>query len=118
MNNKYKDCFISILLNTIILIFPFIISFFYKEKIQENTLTVSVAMFLMSIAIGTSEKLIFYTFFIFAFFLVAVYGSIPSTSHIESLWHYQIWLAISGIIALSFDKYDIHVRKGEPLNKF
>src|SRR6476469_5560497 len=108
MDDKYKNLIISVFLNTTILLFPFIIALFYNEKIQAKTATISVAMFLMSIAIGTSEKLVFYAFFTFTLFLVAIYGSIPNTSYIASIWHYQFWLAVAGLIALGFDKYDVH----------
>lgn len=118
MGPKTKDCIISIMLNTTILAFPFFISLVYKEPIQEKTLTLAVAMFLMSVAIGSTEKILFYLFFILAFFLVATYGAIPNTSVVTTVWNYQTLLAFFGIIALSFDKYDIHVRKGQPLNNF
>ena len=118
MNDKYKNLIISVYLNTIILIFPFVIASFYNEMIQVKSVTISVAMFLMSIAIGTSEKMIFYSFLTFSLFLVAIYGSIPNQSYMSSPWHYQIWFAVAGEVALIFDKYDVHVRRGEPLHKF
>lgn len=118
MDNKTKDWIISVGLNTIILVFPFLIALIYNEPIQEKTLTIAVAMFLMAIAIGSSEKLVFYSFFIISFFLVAAYGAIANAAIIQSVWHYQIFLAVCGIVALGFDKYDLHIRKGEPLNNF
>lgn len=118
MEDKTKDFFISIILNTTILLFPFFIALIYKEAIQEKTLTIAIAMFLMSVAIGSTEKLVFYGFFIISFFLVATYGAIENTAVIQSIWHYQILLAVCGIIALCFDKYDLHIRKGQPLNNF
>lgn len=118
MDNKFKDWIISVGLNMTILAFPFLISLVYKDHIQEKTLTLAVAMFLMSVAIGSTEKILFYLFFIISFFLVATYGSISNDAYIESVFHYQILLAFFGCIALSFDKYDLHVRKGQPLNHF
>jgi hypothetical protein len=118
MEDKTKDWIISVGLNTIILTFPFLISLVYKEPIQEKTLTLAIAMFLMSVAIGSTEKVLFYLFFVISFFLVACYGAIPNESHITTFYCYQSILAGVGIIALAFDKYDIHVRKGQPLNYF
>lgn len=118
MDNKFKDWIISVGLNMTILGFPFLIALIYKECIQEKTMTIAVAMFLMSVAISSTEKLVFYGFFIISFFLVATYGAISNTSIIQSFWHYQIFLAIFGIIALGFDKYDLHIRKGQPLNNY
>lgn len=114
----YKDWIISVGLNTLILAFPFFISLIYSEQIQEKTMTLAVAMFLMSVAIGSTEKKLFYLFFIISFFLVATYGAIPNNSFVTKFWCYQSIVAIGGVIALTFDKYDIHVRKGQPLNHF
>lgn len=118
MDDKKKDWLISVGLNTIILTFPFLISIVYKEHIQEKTLTLAIAMFLMSVAIGTTEKALFYIFFVVSFFLVACYGAISNESYITTFYCYQSLVASAGIIALAFDKYDIHVRKGQPLNYF
>jgi hypothetical protein len=118
MDNKTKDWIISVILNTTILVFPFFIALIYNEPIQEKTLTIAVAMFLMTVAIGSSEKLVFYSFFIISLFLVATYGAIANTAYIQSIYHYQIFLAACGIVALGFDKYDLHIRKGQPLNNY
>jgi hypothetical protein len=116
--DMYTNLFISVLLNAMIILFPFIISIVYREKILTKTATISVAMFLMSIAIGTSVKLIFYTFLIIAFILVATYGAISNNEFITNLWNYQSWLAILGMLALCYDKYVSHVDKGQPLHNF
>lgn len=118
MENSTKDWIISVGLNTIILTFPFLISIIYHEQIQEKTLTLSIAMFLMSVAIGSTEKIFFYLFFVVSLFLVATYGALPNDTYVSSFLCYQSILAGVGIIALTFDKYDIHVRKGQPLNQF
>ncbi|HEY4628974.1 MAG TPA: hypothetical protein VIH02_06825, partial [Flavobacterium sp.] len=80
MENKTKDWIISVGLNTIILTFPFLISLVYNEHIQEKTLTLAIAMFLMSVAIGSTEKILFYLFFVVSFFLVATYGALPNNA--------------------------------------
>ena len=118
MDDKEKDCVLSIFLNTIILIFPFFIAVIYKEQISEKNVTLSVAMFLMTVSIGATEKFKFYLFLILSLFLVATYGAIPPESKIDGFKHYQILLGLGGVVALGFDKYEIHVRKGQPLNSF
>ncbi len=118
MDEKKKDWIISMGLNMTILTFPFLIAVFYKENIQEKTLTLTVAMYIMTVAIGSTEKILFYLFFILSLFLVATYGAIATDSPIQNIWHYQLWIAIFATIALGFDKYDLHVRKGQPLNNF
>ena len=118
MDEKKKDWIISIGLNMTILAFPFLLALVYDENIQEKTLTLAIAMYLMTVAIGSTEKILFYLFFIIAFFLVASYGAISNDSTIDSILHYQFLLAFFATIALAFDKYDLHVRKGQPLNQF
>ncbi len=118
MEEKTKDCIISVGLNMTILAFPFLISLVYSEPIQEKTLTIAVAMYLMTVAIGSTEKILFYLFLIISLFLASSYGAISNEANIDSIWHYQFALAFFASVALAFDKYDLHVRKGQPLNHF
>lgn len=118
MEDKTKNWIISVGLNMTIIVFPFLISGVYHEPIEEKTLTLAIAMFLLSVGMSSSEKLFFYGFLIISLFLLATYGAISNASVIESFWHYQIWFGIAGFVVLILDKYDLHVRKGQPLNNF
>ena len=118
MDAKKKDWIISMLLNMTILTFPFLIALVYEQDIQERTLTLAVAMYVMTVAIGSTDKILFYIFFLLSLFLAATYGAIPYESIIEGLWHYQFLIVLFASIALGVDKYDLHVRKGQPLNNF
>jgi hypothetical protein len=118
MDEKKKDWIISIGLNMTILAFPFLISLVYNEGISKKTMTIAVAMYLMTVAIGSTEKILFYLFLITSFFLVATYGAIPNEAKLDGIWCYQFVLAFFATVALGFDKYDLHVRQGQPLNHF
>jgi hypothetical protein len=118
MDDKKKNWIISVGLNLTIIVFPFLISLVYHEPIQEKTLTLAIAMFLLSVGMTSTEKLFFYGFLIVSLFLLATYGAIDNKSVVQSFGYYQIWFGIAGFIVLILDKYDLHVRKGQPLNNF
>ena len=85
MDIKKKDWIISMLLNITIFIFPISIALIYGQNVQERTLTLTVAMYVMAVAIGSSEKLLFYVFLILSLFLVATYGAIDNESIIQDI---------------------------------
>lgn len=86
----------------------------YGEAITERKATLTTSVFLLTAAFSY-QKPMFFTALIFAagFFAVS-YGTIDITSHINSFYCKYIYAAAFGILVLLINKYNLHIKKGEP----